>query len=92
MEPRDPMEVAIALALYDFNSTPIARAKRLETTLPAEDVDPRQVAQILETDAISFGTRMHPIVARMYLKHALDDFGEEAQRRVRVNERAEAAS
>lgn len=77
-----PMEVAIALSLYDHNVSAVARAKRLEQALPAEGIDVNQVTGILTVDALSFATRLHPIVAETYMHFALKEYGEEAKRRV----------
>lgn len=79
-----PMEVAIALALYDFNVPAAARAKRLEAALPGEDVDLMAVTAILHSDAISFATRLHPNVAETYMRFALEAYGAEAKRRAQV--------
>ena len=76
-----PMEVAIALALYDHNVSAVARAKRLEQALPTEEIDAHQVTGILTGDAISFATRLHPVVAETYMRFALEAYGEEARRR-----------
>lgn len=78
----EPIEVAIALSLYDHNVPSAARAKKLEMALPAEDVDVKTVAAVLHDDAISFATRLHPLVAAMYLRFALEEYGEEARKRV----------
>ena len=77
-----PMEVAIALALYDHNVSAVARAKRLEQALPSEDVDVHTVTALLESSAITFALRMHPTVAETYMRFALEAYGQEAKRRV----------
>ena len=78
-----PMEVAIALALYDHNVSPVARAKRLEQSLPTEGLSTQQVCRVLQADAVSFALRLDPIVAETYMHFALKEYGEEAKRRVK---------
>ncbi len=85
-----PMEVAIALALYDNNTSAVARAKRLEQVLPSEGLSTTQVCRILQEDAVSFATRLHPIVAETYMRFALEAHGEEARRRVKESEMGKA--
>ncbi len=85
-----PMEVAIALALYDHNTSAVARAKRLEQALPTEGIDVHQLTGILTGDAISFATRLHPVVAETYMRFALEAYGEEAKRRVAESGMGEA--
>jgi hypothetical protein len=77
----EPIVVAIALALYGFNVSPVQRAKRLYDHFEGECAELPDLVDYM----IKYGsapTGMAFPTAEVYVQHALERYGEEARHRV----------
>lgn len=85
MNTYEPIEVAIALSLYDHNTNPNERAEKIYEHFEGRCAAVIDLCQKLylwpgnATMALDFPA------AEVYVQHALERYGEEARRTVQVN-------
>lgn len=80
-----PIEVAVALSLYAYNVSPLTRAEKLYTHFEGRCAEVTDMLYILMNSPNSVATELAMPTALVYVNHALEKYGEEAARRVRVN-------
>lgn len=85
MEPEDPMVVAVALSLYAYNVDPEERAIRLYQHFEGQCASLQNLIDVLTERGAYAATELAPPTAEVFVLHALQRYGEEARRRVRIN-------
>jgi hypothetical protein len=80
-----PIEVAVALLLYGYNVSPLVRAEKLYEHFEGRCAEVMDILDILMNSPTSVATELAMPTALVYVNHALEKYGEEATRRVRVN-------
>jgi hypothetical protein len=79
----EPVETAIALALYGYNVSALDRAKRIYDHFNGNCAELRDLVDYM----IRYGsvpTAMAFPSVEVYVQHALETYGEEAKRRVAI--------
>lgn len=78
-----PLAVAIALSLYAYNVSPDVRAKKLYDHFAGACLDLEDLVRAMEGNQLAYAATELPIpTARVYVQHALDRYGQEAQSRI----------
>lgn len=80
-----PIEVAVALSLYAFNSHPYDRAQKLYDHFAGDCAEIEDMYNILNKSVGYATTEFAFPTAEVYVQHALEKYGKEAVERVRVN-------
>ncbi len=80
-----PIVVAIALSLYEYNVVPFERAKKLHDHFEGDCMEIQELLVILATRIGHEATELPYPTAKVYVAHALEAYGEEAEKRARVN-------
>ena len=75
-----PIVYSVAMSLYIFNVSPTVRAQKLYNHFEGACAEPEELLDWV--DRAYWATRMPMLTARAYLLHALERYGDEAQRRV----------
>ena len=75
---------ATAMALYAYNVSPGERAEKLYHHFKGACAEPAELLRWV--DHHSWATEMPWPTAKVYLAHALERYGNEARRRVEMNE------
>jgi hypothetical protein len=75
--------VGIALSLYAFNVSPHERATRLYRHFNGECAEFADLVRILADRSAYAMTELAAPTARVYLRHALETYGEEAAERTK---------
>lgn len=84
----EPIEVAIAVALYGYNVSHIERAKKIYDHFGGNCAE----LPTLERYMLNFGTAPTAMAypsAEVYVRHALERYGAEARRRVQIERSAQ---
>ena len=85
---RAPVVVAVALALYGYNVSPLERAKKIVEHLHEgkwEMYDVQPLTDILIRSTAYAATELDPELASIYVCQAMEKYGEEAVNRVQIN-------
>jgi hypothetical protein len=82
----DPLTVALALAGYHYEVSPMIRATRLYDHFQGDCMELSDLADMLTEHPGSAMLRLPGPTAVVYLKHALDRYGSEAWERARLIE------
>ena len=85
MSPVDALIVATAISLYGYNVSPFIRAKKLWDHFGGECAELDELVATLVTDNGYAATALATPTALVYVQHAMDQYGVEADHRVRVN-------
>lgn len=80
-----PIEVAVALSLYQFNVSPGERAERLWKHFGGDCAEPEELLEIMWHRAVNAATELAPPTALVYVKMALARYGMEARQKCRGN-------
>ena len=81
-----PIEVAVALSLYGYNVSAAERAQRLWDHFQGDCAELYDLLGMMASSRVGFAaTELAYPTAAVYVEHALDRYGDEAQERVRVN-------
>jgi hypothetical protein len=81
LQPYEPVEVAIALALYGYNVAPIERAKAIYDHFNGDCTELHELVNYMVRYGSAPTAMAFPSV-EVYVQHALDMYGEEARMRV----------
>ena len=82
-----PHEVGIALSLYAFNVSPLARASKIMGHFEGRCPEIEGMINLFETRGDHAVTELPFSCAEVYVQHALDRYGGEARARVEDTER-----
>lgn len=82
----DPLTVAIALSGYHYDVAPMIRATKLYDHFQGNCMELSDLADLLTEHPGSVMLRLPGPTAVVYLKHALDKYGNEAWERARLIE------
>jgi hypothetical protein len=85
LEQYNPMETAVALALYSYNIDPVDRAQRIYGHFSGECMEVEDLVKILHNSPAYIATELPYPSAVVYVAHALGRYGEEARNRCRIN-------
>lgn len=80
-----PIEVAVALSLYQYNVSANNRARALCNHFRGDSIDRGALTFILAQKAGNAATELPMPTAKVYVDHALERYGEEAKERVAAN-------
>ncbi len=81
-----PLEAAVAVSLYGYNFSPIWRARELHDHFEGDCANMTDLLDILSGPRLAFwATELAAPTAEIYLKHALDTYGDEARERLAAN-------
>ena len=87
--PLSHVAVAIALALYGYNVSPINRARKLYEHFDGDCASLEDLVAIMDSNRVAFAaTELAFPTAEVYVGHAIEKYGEEAQRREHANRSA----
>ncbi len=81
-----PIEVAVALALYGYNVSPLKRALKIHEHFEGHCADLDDLVRTLTDFTAYAATELAPPTASLYVQHALERYGKEAINRCSVNE------
>ncbi len=81
-----PIETAVALSLYAYNVSPMLRAEKLWKAFEGNCAELGDLAYTFIHSPAYAATELAPPTASLYVKHALEKYGEEAYNRCRVNQ------
>ncbi len=82
----DPLVVATAMSLYAFNVSPGIRAEKLYHHFRGACAEAHELVAVMQTPRVAFAaTELAPPTAEVYVRHAMEKYGEEAENRVRIN-------
>ena len=81
-----PIEVAIAISLYNFNVRPGIRAELLHEHFKGNCMEVADMMTILTNSPAFLATEFPYPTAKVYVDQALERYGEEAKERVGANE------
>ena len=84
--PYSPIETAVALSLYGYNVSPMVRAERLYNQFAGNCAELSDLLFTLTHSPAYAATELAPPTASLYVKQALEEYGEEARNRCRVNQ------
>jgi hypothetical protein len=80
-----PIEVAVALSLYGYNVSPSERAQKLYDHFDGACMDVEDLERAMESARLVFAMTELPLpTAKVYVQHALERYGMEAKRRVKI--------
>ena len=80
-----PLEQAIAISLYGYNTSAMERAQKLYDHFDGDCMEVRDMIAIMVSRAGYIATEFPAPTAEIYIKHAIDRYGEEAVDRVTAN-------
>lgn len=80
-----PLETAVALSLYGFNVSPVDRAQAIYDYFEGACADLAELVEILHLRGQFAATELAMPSAQVYVRQALNRYGEEARNRVRAN-------
>ncbi len=80
-----PIETAVALSLYAYNISPMIRAEHLYNGFAGNCAELSDLLHTLVHSPAYVATELAPPTASLYVKYALEKYGEEAVNRCRVN-------
>jgi len=86
MKTYSPIVIATALALYNFNQSPVERAEKLYKHFDGECMGLDEMIDIFMHLGGSTITELPYPTAKVYLGHALERYGEEAEGRCLVEQ------
>lgn len=81
-----PLEVFIALSLYNYNVPPGERSKKLYRQFEGACAEPDELLRILTEESGHLGTAFAFPTAKAYIEDALAKYGDEARDTVRLND------
>lgn len=85
MTGREALVVATALALYGYNVSPDERADALFEQFDGACAEPDELLRVMSTERVAFAaTELATPTALAYVEHALERYGEEAERRITI--------
>jgi hypothetical protein len=84
----DPMVVATALSLYAYNVSPSTRANNLYDHFQGNCMEYDNIYEILVHRDAYAATALPYEIASVYIENALNMYGEEADRRCKINANA----
>ncbi len=80
-----PIETAIALSLYAYNVSANERAQKIWDHFQGDCMEVAELVDILMNRGAYLATELPYPSAFVYVKHAIERYGEEAQERVSAN-------
>lgn len=81
-----PYDVAVALSLYAYNFAPLERAQRIYDHFRGDCAELEELTDLLGGRHGAYAaSELAPPSAVVYINHALERYGDEAQRRNRIN-------
>jgi hypothetical protein len=84
-----PIEVVIAVALYGYNVRPGDRAQKLYAHFEGNCAEPEDLFEVLTRHVGYESTTFAFPTAEVYVRHALERYGQEARERVAANRLAD---
>ncbi len=81
-----PIETAIALALYAYNVSAVTRGAKLYNHFEGDCMEPEELVHVCHERAHAIATELPFPSAVVYVFHALEQYGEEAREKVRLEE------
>lgn len=79
-----PIETAIALALYAYNVSAVTRAAKLYNHFSGDCMEAGDLVRVCQNDAHHIATALPFPSAVVYVFHAVEQYGEEAREKVRI--------
>lgn len=88
MNPYDklsPLDIAVAISLYQYNVMPSVRAERLYAHFDGYCMDVDDMISLFQGPMAAYAaTELPAPTAAVYVQHALEAYGHEAQKRNRL--------
>jgi hypothetical protein len=87
MKTYTPIVVVTALSLYAFNVGPCERANKLHAHFAGDCLDIEELIRILVEEGASVIGQLPYPTAKVYIDHALERYGQEAEHRCEIEEK-----